>query len=34
MEAGDWLKGVKKKLVITQCMDHEKVLLPHTNSME
>jgi hypothetical protein len=26
MEAKDWLKGVEKKLVITQCMDHEKVL--------
>jgi hypothetical protein len=27
MEAEDWLKGVEKKLVITQCMNHEKVLL-------
>jgi hypothetical protein len=26
MEAEDWLKGVEKKLVITQCMDREKVL--------
>jgi hypothetical protein len=26
MEAEDWLKGVEKKLVITQCMDSEKVL--------
>jgi hypothetical protein len=26
MDAEDWLKGVKKKLVIAQCMDHEKVL--------
>jgi hypothetical protein len=26
MEAKDWLKGVEKKLVITQCTDHEKVL--------
>jgi hypothetical protein len=26
MEAKDWLKGVEKKLMITQCMDHEKVL--------
>jgi hypothetical protein len=26
MEAGDWLKGVEKKLVIAQCMDREKVL--------
>jgi PKD repeat protein len=26
MEAEDWLKGIEKKLVITQCMDHEKVL--------
>jgi hypothetical protein len=26
MEAEDWLKGIQKKLVITQCMDHEKVL--------
>jgi hypothetical protein len=26
MEAKDWLKGVEKKLVITQCMDHENVL--------
>jgi hypothetical protein len=26
MEAEDWLKGVEKKLVITQCTDHEKVL--------
>jgi hypothetical protein len=25
MEAKDWLKGVEKKLVIAQCMDHEKV---------
>jgi hypothetical protein len=25
MEAEDWLKGVKKKLVIAQCMNHEKV---------
>jgi hypothetical protein len=25
MEAKDWLKGVEKKLVITQCTDHEKV---------
>jgi hypothetical protein len=26
MEAGDWLKGVEKKLMITQCTDREKVL--------
>jgi hypothetical protein len=26
MEVKDWLKGVEKKLVIAQCMDHEKVL--------
>jgi hypothetical protein len=26
MEAEDWLKGVEKKLVIGQCMDHKKVL--------
>jgi hypothetical protein len=26
MEAEYWLKGVEKKLVIAQCMDHEKVL--------
>jgi hypothetical protein len=26
MEAKDWLKGVEKKLVITQCTDLEKVL--------
>jgi hypothetical protein len=26
MEAKYWLKGVEKKLVIAQCMDHEKVL--------
>jgi hypothetical protein len=26
MEAEDWLKGVEKKFVIAQCMDHEKVL--------
>jgi hypothetical protein len=26
MWANDWLKGVEKKLVITQCTDHEKVL--------
>jgi hypothetical protein len=26
MDADDWLKGVEKKLVITQCTDHEKVL--------
>jgi hypothetical protein len=26
MEAEDWLKGIEKKLVITQCMDREKVL--------
>jgi hypothetical protein len=26
MEAEDWLKGVEKKLVIAQCMDHEKVI--------
>jgi hypothetical protein len=25
MEAEDWLKGVEKKLMIAQCMDHEKV---------
>jgi hypothetical protein len=25
MEAEDWLKGVEKKLVIAQCMNHEKV---------
>jgi hypothetical protein len=25
MDAEDWLKGVEKKLVITQCTDHEKV---------
>jgi hypothetical protein len=24
MEAEEWLKGVDKKLVIAQCMDHEK----------
>jgi hypothetical protein len=28
MEAEDWLKGVEKKLVITQCTDREKVLSP------
>jgi hypothetical protein len=26
MDTEDWLKGVEKKLVITQCTDHEKVL--------
>jgi hypothetical protein len=26
MDIEDWLKGVEKKLVITQCTDHEKVL--------
>jgi hypothetical protein len=26
MEAEDWLMGVEKKLVISQCMDREKVL--------
>jgi hypothetical protein len=26
MEAKDWLKGVEKRLVITQCTDREKVL--------
>jgi hypothetical protein len=26
MEPEDFLKGVEKKLVITQCMDREKVL--------
>jgi hypothetical protein len=26
MEAEDSLKGIEKKLVIAQCMDHEKVL--------
>jgi hypothetical protein len=26
MEAKDWLKGVEKKLVITQCKDHEEVI--------
>jgi hypothetical protein len=26
MEAKDWLKGVEKKLVITQCTDREKIL--------
>jgi hypothetical protein len=26
MEAENWLKGVEQKLVITHCMDHEKVL--------
>jgi hypothetical protein len=26
MEAEDWLKRAEKKLVIAQCMDHEKVL--------
>jgi hypothetical protein len=26
MEVEDWLKGVEKKLVIAQCMDHERVL--------
>jgi hypothetical protein len=26
MEAEDWLKGIKKKLVISQCANHEKVL--------
>jgi hypothetical protein len=26
IDVEDWLKGVEKKLVITQCMDHEKVL--------
>jgi hypothetical protein len=26
MEAEDWLKEVEKKLVIAQCIDHEKVL--------
>jgi hypothetical protein len=26
MEANDWLKGMKKKLVIAQCMNRGKVL--------
>jgi hypothetical protein len=26
MEVEDWLKGVEKKLMITQCTDREKVL--------
>jgi hypothetical protein len=26
MDIEDWLKGVEKKLMIAQCMDHEKVL--------
>jgi hypothetical protein len=26
MEAEDWLKGVAKKIVITQCTNHKKVL--------
>jgi hypothetical protein len=26
MEAEDWLKGVEKKLMISQCIDREKVL--------
>jgi hypothetical protein len=26
MEAEDWLKGVEKKIMITQCTDREKVL--------
>jgi hypothetical protein len=26
MKAEDWLKGIEKKLRITQCTDHEKVL--------
>jgi hypothetical protein len=26
MVAEDWLKGMEKKLMITQCTDHEKVL--------
>jgi hypothetical protein len=26
MEAKNWLKGVEKKLVITECTDHKKVL--------
>jgi hypothetical protein len=26
MEAEDWLKGVENTLMITQCMDREKVL--------
>jgi hypothetical protein len=26
MDVEDWLKGVEKKLIITQCMDREKVL--------
>jgi hypothetical protein len=26
MEVEDWLKGVEKKLVITQCTDREKIL--------
>jgi hypothetical protein len=26
MEAGDWVKGIEKKVMITQCMDHMKVL--------
>jgi hypothetical protein len=25
MDAEDWLKGVKKKLVIAQCTNHERV---------
>jgi hypothetical protein len=34
MEAKDRLKGVEKKLVITQCMDHEKVLFAAPSSLE
>jgi hypothetical protein len=26
MDVDDWLKGIEKKLVITQSTDHEKVL--------
>jgi hypothetical protein len=29
MEAKDWLKGVEKELVITQCTDHEESYFYH-----
>jgi hypothetical protein len=33
MEAEDWLKGIEKKLVITQCTYHEKVFFGYTPAL-
>ena len=34
LEADDWLRDIERKLIIAQCLDHEKVFMHHTTLLE